>query len=84
MAPKFIEMIMEIKRYGYTKTKDDLGVYFDKGNNRFSCMKHGNSFICYFNKKIEDKWVLQQQSHSFISYEFALRWIIINIQMNLG
>jgi hypothetical protein len=82
MIKKTTEFFMEIKRHGYTRSQDNLGLYFDKGEKRFSCMKHGHMFICYFNKKVNNEWNLQSKSTEFSNVENALRWILIQVQLN--
>jgi hypothetical protein len=79
-APKHIELIMNIKNYGFTHSKDDLGHYFNKKDIRISCMKHGSMYICYYNRLIGKEWVLQTRTYQQYSFEKALEWTVRTIQ----
>ncbi len=79
-APKYVELFMEIKRYGFNKTKDDMGYYFDKGEIKISCMKNGPMYFCYYNKKVGKEWVLQNKTYQPLHFERALEWVVRTIQ----
>ena len=80
MVPKTTELFMEIKRYGFQRTSDDLGTYFTKGEVRMSCMKHGHMYLCYYNKLVGKEWVLQSKSYQPFKLDDALVWIVRLIQ----
>ncbi|MFW6008416.1 MAG: hypothetical protein ACOCP8_04030 [archaeon] len=71
-----------IKQTGYKYSKDDLGFYFDNGKNKFSIMKSGPSFICYFNVRENNDWILKSKSHMMLQFDEGLRWVLTNIQKN--
>lgn len=71
-----------IKSSGYQYSKDDLGIYFDNGKNKFSIMKNGHIFQCYFNQKNTNGWTLKDKSNSFFNFIEALQWVLTTIQKN--
>ena len=40
-----------LKMKGFVLTKDKMGMYFDKGNKKFSIIKIGDIYNCYFNER---------------------------------
>jgi hypothetical protein len=71
-----------IKQAGYKYSKDNLGYYFDNGLKRYSIMKTGPMFICYFNIKVNSGFVLKDKSNSTINFEDTLRWVLLKIQQD--
>lgn len=65
---------------GYKYTKDNLGFYFDSGNKKFSIMKTGPLFQCYYNENVDGQWVLKQKSNSIFEFSQGLKWILNIIQ----
>lgn len=60
---------------GFQSYKDVLGTYFTKTTHKFSIMKHGNAFICYYNMHKNNQWVLTAKSGVFQNYAQALHWV---------
>ena len=69
-----------IKQAGYQYSKDSLGYYLDNGMKKFSIIKTGPTFICYYNLKLDGGWVLQAKSQSILEFSECLRWVLTNIQ----
>lgn len=69
-----------LQQVGFKYSKDDLGYYYDNGIKRFSIMKCGSIFNCFYNIKVNDNWVLKDKKQGIIKYEICLRWILDNIQ----
>jgi hypothetical protein len=69
-----------IEQAGYLYSKDNLGYYFDNGMKRFSIMKTGPSFQCFYNKKSGQGFVLKAKSTNFIDFNHCLQWVLTNIQ----
>jgi hypothetical protein len=65
-----------LKSFGYKKSNDTLGTYFDKNNRKLSCMKHGFNYICYHNINIDNKWNLVNKSGILKDYNEALLWVV--------
>ena len=82
MVPKTVDIFMQIKRYGFLRTKDDMGHYFEKDGARYSCVKHGHLFFSYHNKKINNQWVLQGKSNYPMDLENALMWVLRQIYLS--
>jgi hypothetical protein len=78
--PKYIDLFMEIKRYGFERSKDDLGYYFTKKDIRISCMKHGSMYLCYYNKLAGKEWILQTKTYQQYTFDKALEWVVRTIQ----
>lgn len=70
-----------IKNKGYSVTKDVMGMYFDKGNKKFSIIKIGNIYNCYLNEKETEhsSYKLKNSYVSQIQLNQCLRWILSNI-----
>ena len=67
-----------LKMKGFVLTKDKMGMYFDKGNKKFSIIKIGDIDNCYFNER-ENKdsgYVLKDNFVSQIQLVQCLRWIL--------
>lgn len=65
-----------LKQKGYSHSKDDLGIYFDKFGVRFSIMKTGLWYTCYHNTKIDGNWQLYGKSRMFDKFSDALEWVV--------
>lgn len=70
-----------IKARGYKVTSDNLGMYFDFKNTKFSIIKVGNIYNCYHNEKPDDgsAYVLQDSYNSQILLKQCLFWILNKI-----
>ncbi|MNC02596.1 hypothetical protein D3C81_783890 [compost metagenome] len=82
MAVTIQQLLSILKSNGYVKSNDDLGTYFNKGNRRFSCMKHGFNYLCYHNVKSGNEWALVNKSQLTKDYGEALKWVVIELQKN--
>lgn len=60
---------------GFQSYKDVLGIYYTKTTHKFSIMKHGNAFICYYNINRDNQWVLTDKSNPFQDYSQAMMWV---------
>lgn len=60
---------------GFQSHKDVLGTYFIKTTHRFSIMKHGNAFLCYYNMHKDNQWQLVDKSGVFQNYTQAIHWV---------
>ena len=67
-----------LKMKGFTLTNDKLGMYFDKGNKKFSIIKIGDIYNCYFNERNDEHsgYVLKDNFVSQIQLTQCLRWIL--------
>jgi hypothetical protein len=72
-----------IKQAGYKYWKDGLGYYFDNGSRRFSVMKTGPIFQCYFNVKDNGAWVLKDKSNGILDFDQCLIWVTNNIRKSI-
>jgi hypothetical protein len=68
-----------IKQAGYEYSKDSLGYYFTKGDKKFSIMKSGPLFKCYYNINNNGQWILQDNKSDFFDFEQCLIWILQKI-----
>jgi hypothetical protein len=70
-----------IKQAGYEYSKDDLGYYFDSGLKKFSIMKTGSMFECYYNvKQSNGGWGLKDKQLGIFDFVQGLRWVLTKIQ----
>lgn len=70
-----------IKQAGYKYSKDDLGYYFDNNLKKFSIMKVGPVFECYYNiKQGSGVWSLKEKKIGFLDFVQGLRWVLEKIQ----
>lgn len=69
-----------IKQSGYEYSKDDLGFYFNNGLKRYSIMKTGPFFTCYYNKQEKSQWILKDKSMSMTDFVQCLIWVLKSIQ----
>jgi hypothetical protein len=69
-----------IKQAGYQYSKDVLGFYFDNGLKKYSIMKNGPLFQCYYNQKNGTGWALKAKSNTMFQFDECLKWILNNIQ----
>lgn len=69
-----------LQQAGFKYSKDNLGYYYDNGTKRFSIMKCGPLFNCFYNIKINNNWVLKGKKNGIMQYEICLRWILEIIQ----
>jgi hypothetical protein len=70
------QLFSQLKAIGYQVVKDDLGYYLTNGEKKFSIMFCGPLFNGFFNKLIQNSWVLQTKKNNFISLADALMWVI--------
>lgn len=80
MIPDIKKLLTYLKVKGYTSNKDVLGIYFNKGDRRFSAMKQGNWYTCFHNVNKDSQWVLVSKSQMFNSYNEALYWVYQEIE----
>ena len=69
-----------IKQANYEYSKDSLGFYFDNGVKKFSVLKTGPTFNCFYNKLTDKGWVLKDRKVGFIDFASCLHWVLIGIQ----
>ena len=69
-----------IKQADFEYSKDNLGYYFDNGLKKFSIMKSGPLFSCFYNKKSDAGWILKAKQMGILDFGEGLHWIILQIQ----
>jgi len=72
-----------IQQAGFKYSKDNLGYYFDNGTKRFSIMKTGPVFDCYYNIRVNGGWVLKLKKPGVLEFQMCLRWILDVIQKGI-
>lgn len=72
-----------IQGAGFKYSKDDLGYYFDNGVKKFSIMKTGPIFNCFYNIKVEGSWTLKTKSLGVLQFDMCLQWVINMIQQKI-
>lgn len=69
-----------IEQAGFKYSKNVLGYYYDNGIKKFSIMKTGPVFVCYYNINVNGTWTLKQKSQNLLQFEICLKWILDIIQ----
>lgn len=69
-----------IKQAGFSMSENALGYYYDNGLKKFSIMKTGPIFICYYNINQNGIWILKQKSNGLLQLDMCLQWIVNLIQ----
>lgn len=70
-----------IKNNGFKYSKDAMGYYFDKDDEKFSIIKTGPYCQCFYNKLIDNTWKLQKNSYHLTNFNDCLIWIIENLKV---
>jgi hypothetical protein len=69
-----------IKAHGYKVTSDKMGTYFNNGDKKFSIIKIGDIYNCYYNKKVSERdYELKESFLSQILMKQCLFWIVNNL-----
>lgn len=68
------QLLETIKGFGYKVSSDNMGIYLTGDVNKFSFIKTGDIYNCYYNKLIDGQYVLQENLYSQILLTPCLQW----------